>query len=138
MDETGQQGPDYETLARFRHELRKFLAFSETAAGAAGLTSQQHQAMLAVRGLSRDGALSIGELAEILILRHHSVVELVDRLGKLGLVERIADPADGRRVLVRLTSSGEDKLHALSSAHMKELAAIGPALTEMLRSLHHR
>lgn len=134
MNDNGQAGPDYAALARFRHELRKFLTFSEAAAGAAGLTSQQHQAMLAVRGLSLDGTLSIGELAEILILRHHSVVELVDRLGKLGLVERLADPTDGRRVLVRLTAAGEQRLHGLSATHMEELAAIGPALTEMLKS----
>jgi DNA-binding MarR family transcriptional regulator len=134
MEDNGQASPDYATLARFRHELRKFLAFSEEAATAAGLTSQQHQAMLAMRGLSQEGTLSIGELAEILILRHHSAVELVDRLGKIGMVERLPDPTDGRRVLVRLTPTGEERLHGLSATHMKELAAIGPALTEMLKS----
>ena len=134
MDPMRQQDPDYAALARFRHALRKFLAFSEEAAAAEGLTSQQHQALLAIAGLSQDGALSIGELAEILILRHHSVVELVDRLGKLGLVERMADPADGRRVLVHLTETGRHKLQTLSETHMKELAAIGPTLSELLQS----
>ncbi len=134
MDKTRQQDPDYAALARFRHALRKFLVFSEAAAGAAGLTAQQHQALLAIAGLSQDGALSIGELAEILILRHHSVVELVDRLAKLSLVERIADPADGRRVLVRLTTAGRQKLQALSETHVKELAAIGPALSDLLQA----
>ncbi|MGJ4854278.1 MarR family winged helix-turn-helix transcriptional regulator [Labrys sp. La1] len=129
-----QQDPDYAALARFRHALRKFLAFSEEAAGAAGLTSQQHQALLAIAGLSQGGALSIGELAEILILRHHSVVELVDRLGKLSLVERMADPSDGRRVLVRLSEAGRQKLQALSETHLKELAAIGPTLSELLQA----
>lgn len=134
MDQTRQEAPDYAALARFRHALRKFLAFSEEAAGTAGLTSQQHQALLAIAGLSQDGALSIGELAEILILRHHSVVELVDRLGKLGLVERMADPADGRRVLVRLSEAGRQKLQALSETHLKELASIGPTLSELLQT----
>jgi DNA-binding MarR family transcriptional regulator len=124
---------DYAALAQFRHELRKFLAFSENAAVAAGLTGQQHQVLLAIRGLSQHGELSIGELADILLLRHHSVVELVSRLGKLGLVRRAVDPADGRRVLIGLTAVGEERLHALSAAHVKELASIGPALTQMLR-----
>lgn len=125
--------PDYRALAGFRRELRKFLAFSEQAAAAAGLTGQQHQALLAIRGLSERGEISVGELAEMLMLRHHSTVELVDRLARLELVARVADAADGRRVLVRLTPTGEEKLRELSAAHMQELAAIGPALTEMLR-----
>ncbi|GLS21811.1 MarR family transcriptional regulator [Labrys miyagiensis] len=126
---------DYAALAQFRYELRKFLAFSENAAVGAGLTGQQHQALLAIRGLS-PGELSISELAEILLLRHHSVVELVDRLVKLGLAVRVADPRDGRRALIRLTPLGEEKLQALSSAHLKELASIGPALTLMLQPFH--
>lgn len=128
-----ETGIDYAALARFRRELRKFLAFSEKAAADAGLTAQQHQALLAIRGLSTAGELGVGELAGILMLRHHSVVELVDRLGKLGFVERIVDPADGRRVLVRLTPAGDEKLKALSSAHARELAAIGPELTRLLK-----
>ncbi|MEO9166831.1 MAG: MarR family transcriptional regulator [Aestuariivirga sp.] len=119
---------DYKALAQFRHELRKFLAFSEKAAVAAGLTGQQHQALLAIRGLSQEGEMSVGELAEILLLRHHSTVELVDRLGKLDLIERVADRADARRVLVHLTPAGKKKLRALSASHIKEIAAIGPAV----------
>jgi DNA-binding MarR family transcriptional regulator len=124
---------DYRALAGFRLELRKFLAFSEKAAAAEGLTAQQHQALLAIRGLSERGEMTVGELAEALLLRHHSAGELVDRLARLELVARAVDAADGRRVLVRLTPTGEEKLQALSSAHVKELAAIGPALTLMLR-----
>lgn len=134
MDTMRQQDPDYAALARFRHALRKFLVFSEAAAGAAGLTAQQHQVLLAIAGLSQDGALSIGELAEILILRHHSVVELVDRLARLDLVERMADPGDGRRVLVRLSEAGRQKLQTLSETHLKELAAIGPTLSSLLQT----
>jgi DNA-binding MarR family transcriptional regulator len=127
------EGVDFRALAEFRRELRNFLAFSEKAAAAAGLTGQQHQALLAIRGLSERGEMSVGELADILGLRHHSAVELVDRLARLRLAARGADAADGRRVLVRLTPLGEEKLHRLSAAHMQELAAIGPALSEMLR-----
>ena len=123
---------DFRALASFRRELRKFLAFSEQAAAAGGLTGQQHQALLAIRGLSERGEMSVGELADILLLRPHSAGELVDRLVKLELAARGADGADGRRVLVRLTPTGEDKLRTLSAAHMRELAAIGPALSEML------
>jgi len=128
-----ESGVDYRALAEFRRELRKFLAFSEKAAAAAGLTGQQHQALLAIRGLSQGGEMGLGELADILLKRHHSAVELVDRLVRLGLVQRLADPADGRRARVRLTAAGAEKLRALSAAHVKELAGIGPALREMLR-----
>jgi DNA-binding MarR family transcriptional regulator len=124
---------DFRALAEFRRELRKFLAFSEKAAAAAGLTGQQHQALLAIRGLCERGEMSIGELADALLLRHHSAVELVDRLVRVGLVARTIDAVDGRRVLVRLTPAGEKRLHGLSAAHMQELAAVGPALTGMLR-----
>jgi DNA-binding MarR family transcriptional regulator len=126
-------GVDFRALAEFRRELRKFLAFSEKAAAAAGLTGQQHQALLAIHGLSERDQMPVGELAEALLLRPHSAVELVDRLVKLGLVARAVDAADGRRVLVRLAPAGEEKLRGLSAAHMQELAAIGPALSEMLR-----
>lgn len=127
---------DYEALARFRRELRRFLAFSKKAAEEEGLTGQQHQALLAIRGLSQCGEMSIGELADILLLRHHSAVELVDRLAKLELVARNADPDDGRRVLVRLTDSGARKLRALSAAHKRELTAVGPSLTEILQVIN--
>jgi DNA-binding MarR family transcriptional regulator len=133
---TIKDGVDYAALAQFRRQLRRFLAFSESAAASEGLTGQQHQALLAIRGLSRDGELSVGELAEILLLRHHSAVELANRLVKLGLIERTVDPADARRVLLHLTPTGETKLQALSTAHQKELAAIGPALTQMLLPFH--
>ena len=124
---------DFHALAEFRRELRKFLAFSEKAATAAGLTGHQHQALLAIRGLSEHGEMSVGELADALLLRHHSAVELVDRLVRLGLAARAVDATDARRVWVRLTPAGEEKLQGLSTAHMQELAAIGPALTGMLR-----
>jgi len=131
---TPGDGVDHKALAQFRRELRKFLAFSQNAAATAGLTEQQHQTLLAIRGLSEHDEMPVGELADILMLRPHSAGELVDRLVKLGLVERAVDAADGRRVLVRLSPAGEEKLVGLSAAHMQELAAIGPALTQMLRS----
>ncbi|MBU6463169.1 MAG: MarR family transcriptional regulator [Bradyrhizobium sp.] len=123
---------DYATLARFRYELRKFQAFSKAAADQAGLTPQQHQALLTIRGFSNQGPVSVGDLAEFLFIRHHTAVELVDRMAKLELLIRVVDDADGRRVLVKLTKEGERRLQKLSQANLKELRAIGPTLARML------
>jgi DNA-binding MarR family transcriptional regulator len=125
---------DYEALAQFRFQLRKFLSFSEAAAYKAGLTPQQHQALLAIKGFSRVAPLSVGELAEFLLVRHHTAVELVDRMTKLRLLGRIADDADSRRILVKLTKKGEQKLRMLSKIHLQELQTASPTLTGILRS----
>src|SRR5215475_333282 len=83
---------DYETLARFRYGLRKFLAFSEFEANRSGLTSQQYQALMAIRGFSIREPVSIGDLAGYMLIRHHTAVELVDRMVKLKLITRGVDP----------------------------------------------
>ena len=124
---------DYETLARFRYELRRFQAFSEAAAHRSGLTAHQHQALLAIRGFSSRGPISVGDLARYLLIRHHTAVELVDRMVKLQILSRSVDARDGRRVLVQLTSEGERRLQRLSRIHLGELRAIGPTLTKILR-----
>jgi DNA-binding MarR family transcriptional regulator len=123
---------DYAALAQFRYELRKFLAFSESAAREEGLTPQQHQALLAIKGFSRENPLSVGELAKYLLIRNHSAVELVDRMTKLGLLHRAVDPDDGRRILVRLSAEGERRLKKLSKTHLQELSAMGTALSDRL------
>jgi DNA-binding MarR family transcriptional regulator len=125
---------DYEALAQFRFQLRRFLSFSEAAARNAGLTPQQHQALLAIKGFSRTESLSVGELAEFLLVRHHTAVELVDRMTKLRLIERITDHDDSRRILVKLTRKGEQKLRMLSKTHLQELQAVSPTLTGILQS----
>jgi DNA-binding MarR family transcriptional regulator len=125
---------DYEALAQFRFQLRKFLSFSEAAAHKAGLTPQHHQALLAVKGFSGTEPVSVGDLAGFLLVRHHTAVELVDRMTKLGLLVRIADSEDSRRILVRLTRKGEQKLQSLSKIHFEELQRASPALTRILRS----
>ena len=129
---------DYETLARFRYELRKFQAFSKSAAHRVGLTTQQHQALLAVRGFSNGGPISVGDLARYLLIRHHTAVELVDRMTKLKVLSRSVDGADGRRVLVRLTREGERRLQKLSRIHLQELLAIGPTLAKLLQPFRRR
>ena len=125
---------DYKALAQFRFELRKFLAFSEAAARRQKLTPQHHQALLAIKGFSGDGAATIGNLAARLLVRHHTAVELVDRMARLGLVVRVADPTDGRRSLIKLTSDGERRLRKLSQLHLRELKAVSGPLTRMLAS----
>jgi len=125
---------DYKALAEFRYQLRKFLSFSEAAAHKAALTPQHHQALLAIKGFSSAAPVSIGDLADFLLVRHHTAVELVDRMAKLGLVARNADDDDSRRIVVKLTRKGEQKLQTLSKIHFEELHAASPVLTRLLRS----
>jgi DNA-binding MarR family transcriptional regulator len=126
---------DYQALAEFRYQIRRFLRFSEQMARAAGIEPQQHQLLLAVKGLPEGRRAIIGELAERLQLQHHSVVELVDRLEERGFVQRNRDEGDQRRVLVRLTPAGEEVLRNLSLYHRTELRSVGPTLVQALKAL---
>ena len=101
---------EYQTLAEFRYQLRRFLRFSEQAARAAGLEPQQHQLLLALKGLPEGSKATIGVLAERLQIAHHSTVELIDRLVERGYIQRCRDETDQRRVLVSLTPQGEEVL----------------------------
>jgi DNA-binding MarR family transcriptional regulator len=123
---------EYDALADFSHRIRRFLAFSEDATRAAGLTPQQHQLLLAVKGAPGGTAVSIRDAAEALLLRHHSVVGLVDRLERLGWLKRTRDKADRRRVQLRLTGAGDRVLATLTAEHRRELRAQGPALVQAL------
>jgi DNA-binding MarR family transcriptional regulator len=136
-DKAGRKKPavsdeGYRTLAAFRHTLRQFLAFSEDAARAAGLPPQQHQAILAIKGQARGEAMSVGDLAEHLLVRHNSAVELVNRLVSARLVVRVADKQDRRRVTLALTAKAEKILAELSAAHLAELRRSGPLLVELV------
>ena len=124
----------YRTLATFRLELRRFLKFSERAAATVGLTAKQHQALLAIRAADGDD-IRVGALADQLLLQSHSATELVDRLEKLGLVERLPDRDGARRVMVRLTTRGNAQLAALAEAHHAELKRLKPMLNELIRQL---
>src|SRR6266516_4394474 len=126
---------EYQTLAEFRYQLRRFLRFSEQAARAAGLEPQQHQLLLALKGLPEGKKATIGALAERLQLAHHSTVELVDRLSERGFIQRSRDEADQRQVLVTLTSQGEEVLRNLSLSHRAELHSVGPELVQALNAL---
>ena len=123
----------YVALARIRYELRHFLHFSEEAAAAAGVTPQQHQALLAIRAAG--GEMLVGALAEFLLLKPHSASEHVDRLAKLGLVSRKPGTADRRQVSVALTEDGRAVLASLSRVHREELRRIRPLLTQLIGGL---
>jgi DNA-binding MarR family transcriptional regulator len=120
-DDEPMSDADYGTLARFRHVLRAFAAFSEEAARDAGIAPAQYQLLVMTRGWGGEGDPSISDLAERLVLRHHSVVELVQRARIAGLVETVGDPEDGRRQRVRLTPAGTKKLAVLARLHRDEL-----------------
>ena len=123
---------NYRALADFRHEIRRFLRFSENAARAAGLEPQQHQLLLALKGLPTEKRPTISVLAERLQIQHHSAVELIDRLVKRGMVRRYRSRTDKRQVFVRLTHSGEEVLRQLSLHHLQELKSAGPVLAQVL------
>ncbi|MEO8504692.1 MAG: MarR family transcriptional regulator [Acidobacteriota bacterium] len=125
----------YRTLALFRSTLRRFQKFSEDAARACGLPPQQHQALLAVRGFAGDSAITVGELAEQLQVRHHSAVGLADRLVAQDLVERSRTGEDRRQVRLALTKHGEEVLASLAKAHRAELRRLAPQLKELLAAL---
>ncbi|QBD80896.1 MarR family transcriptional regulator [Ktedonosporobacter rubrisoli] len=125
----------YQALAEFRYQIRRFLHFSDQLARSAGVEPQQHQLLLAVKGLPSDRKATIGELAERLQIQHHSTVELVNRLVEHGLVVRQRDPEDSRQVLVLLTEEGEEVLRRLSIIALSELDHTGPMLARMLSKL---
>ena len=126
---------DYEALASFRYAVRRYLAFTEAGARSVGLTSQQHQALLAIKVQNLIRPMSVGDLASELLLKHHSAVELVGRLEKAGFTQKAVDVEDRRRVLISLTSKGEGVLAALSASNLRELRLMSPAFSGLLGQL---
>ena len=124
---------DYQAVAEFRHQIRRYLKFSDAAVRGSDLEPRQYQLLLALKGLPPHVRSRIGELAEQLQIQHHSAVELVDRLEAGGLVRRQRGTQDRREVLVVLTSAGEKVLRELVLHHRAELSTRGPALIEALR-----
>lgn len=127
--------PDFKSMAELRYQIRRFLRFSETAARQAGIEPQQHQLMLAVRGLPENLKPTIGVLAERMQLQHHSTVELIDRLVDRGFLCRLRSTDDRRQVLVKLTHEGEKLLKSLSLHHLEELQTTGPTFVKILQNL---
>ncbi len=126
---------DYRSLAEFRFHIRRFLHFSEEQARAHGVEPRQHQLLLAVEGLPENTPPTVGEIAGRLLIRHHSAVELVDRLCARGLLRRTHDARDHRQVMVSLTRAGLTVLHRLSRAHREELDKLGPELAASLEGV---
>ena len=133
--------PNFKAMAELRYQIRKFLRFSENAARQAGIEPQQHQLLLAIRGLPDGASPTIGVLAERMQLQHHSTVELIDRLVDRNFVCRLRSTDDRRQVLVKLTHDGEEFLQKLSLHHLEELRSAGPTFVKVLNSLiedsHH-
>jgi DNA-binding MarR family transcriptional regulator len=126
---------DYRALAELRYQIRIFLRFSEDAARQAGIEPQQHQLLLAIKGLPAGRAPTIKNLAERLCLRHHSTVALVDHLEARALVRRQRNDEDRREILLRLTSAGEELLRGLSVLHRQQFRTIAPVLVGALTAI---
>ncbi len=114
----------YETLANFRYELRRYLRYSEQISRKHGVTPLQYQLLLHIKGYPEREWATVTELAERLQAKHHGVVALVTRCETLGLVERRTDEHDRRRVIVQLTDKGERRLERLAELHRKELLTL--------------
>ncbi|HEV2532780.1 helix-turn-helix domain-containing protein [Phenylobacterium sp.] len=126
---------DYQAVGAFRLALRRFAAFGDASAQAAGLTPQQHQALLAIRAHPGPQPMTIGELAQCLLIRNHSAVELVARLVAAQLVTRAPSGADRRRILLRLTPDGENRLEAVTRQNLRELRSTAPIFRDLLKTL---
>ena len=129
---------DYEALAAFRHAMRRFMAFSDQNADGFGLTPNQHQALLSIKaGYFGRESISIGELSDHLLIKHHSAVELVDRLEAAKLVSRGKSPEDKRVVLLSLTARGEQVLAEICRKNLAELRLAVPFVSALVASLEH-
>jgi DNA-binding MarR family transcriptional regulator len=125
----------YRTLAAFRYEIRKFLAFSEQAARDVGIEPQQHQLLLTLRGLPEGAVPTIGTVAERLSVQHHTAVALVDKLEARGFLERQRSSSDRRVVLLHLTAEGDAILERLSALHQEQLRTVGPTMVQALQAI---
>lgn len=128
---------EYQALAEFRYQLRRFVRNMEEHARAIGHHPQQYQLLLAIKGLPKGQAPAIGVLAERMQLNHNSTVELIDRCEKRGLVRRVKDARDRRMVTLAITPDGEQLLWKQASAARQELQTVGPVLAESIRQLMH-
>jgi DNA-binding MarR family transcriptional regulator len=126
---------DYLRLLEFRTGIRRFLRWSREQAAAAGLTPAHHQLLLAIRGHGDPRGPTIGEVADYLLLRHHSAVELVDRAASVGLVKRAPDPDDQRVVRLKLTPHGTRRLERLAALHLEELGRMVPRMQAIWKGL---
>ncbi len=132
---SGITDADYARLLQVRTRLRAFEHWSADKAAAMGLTSSQHQLMLAIRGHEGPTGPTVGEIADYLLVRPNTAVELVNRTQELGLIERSRDDHDHRVVRLMLTAEGRARLDALSAEHVEELAQVSTVVDELLDTL---
>jgi DNA-binding MarR family transcriptional regulator len=135
MDKPDLSDADYARLLDFRTGIRTFLRWSEQQAAEVGLTPAQHQLLLAVRGHDDPAGPTVGDVANYLLLRHHSAVGLVDRAEEAGLVTRLADADDQRVVRLKLTALGARRLRQLTELHIEELSRLAPRLRALWSGL---
>lgn len=133
VDAVDVEEVDYPQLLSFRTALRRFLRWSDDAAEAEGVAPAQYQLLVVVKGLSEEAPPSIGQIAEQLLLRHHSVSELVHRAEESGLVRTRPDASDHRLIRVALTARGERVLAHLAPLHIEELARLAPLIAGLVR-----
>jgi DNA-binding MarR family transcriptional regulator len=126
---------EYRALAELRYLLRKFVREGDGVARSAGLEPQQYLLLLAIRGLPDGEEATIRALADRLALKHHSAVELIDRLESHGYVRRSRSRDDRRRVLVALLPRGEKLLEQVARHRIGELRATGTALVNAISAL---
>ena len=126
---------EYHALSQLRYLIRRFLQEGDTTARVAGLEPQQYLLLLTIRGLERGQEPSIRALADRLALRHHSTVELIDRLEAHGLVKRTRGREDRRQVLVSLQPRGEKLLEKVVTKRIVELRSHGHALVSAIGKL---
>lgn len=130
---------DFETLADFRYQIRKFVRFSEQLAIKHGIKPQQYQLLLQVKGYPGRDWATVGELAERLQSQHHGVVALISRCEKLGLVERRRSSEDRRRIEIRLLAKGDKLVNKVAHLHRAELLSLrGRFVVPDIRSFDHR
>jgi DNA-binding MarR family transcriptional regulator len=138
MSPTADESPlldeDYQRLLAFRSELREFLRWSEQTASHAGLTPSLHQLLLVIRGHPTTPGPTIGQAAQALHVRHHSVVELALRAEHAGLISRERDPLDQRRMHLELTDRGRQRLESLTRAHLPRIQALAGVLDHVLQA----
>lgn len=126
---------DYARLLAVRTRLRRFEHWSAEQALAHGLTSSQHQLLLAVRGHADAAGPTISDAAEYLMIRHNTAVELVNRTQELGLLVRVRDASDHRAVRLVLTPNGRSRLASLATAHVEELSRLAPMIDALAAAL---
>jgi len=135
MTPRGSVSPNYKAMAEFRHQIRRFLRFSEETARAGGLEPQQYQLLLTLKGMDGDVVPKIGEIAQRLQIQHHSTVELVDRLVRRGLIRRRRSDSDRRQVILELTPRGDKVLQDLALRHWSEYRSMAPELIGSLKKV---